>query len=650
MNFFTAQDSARRRTGILAGLFLLAIFSLLGLTNFLFYEFLFASRTGAPAVSITDFRQVFDPSISIMISAAILLFIVLGSAYKLVQLSAGGKAIAESLGGIHIPRSSQDPLQRRILNIVEEMAIASGTPVPQVYVLNETGINAFAAGWKTTSVVIGITQGALETLSREELQGVIAHEFSHIFNGDMRLNLRLVAVLHGILLLGLLGGMIVRSLRYSGRSRNSKNAQALLAVFAAGSALLIIGYSGSFFGGWIKALISRQREFLADASAVQFTRSPDGIANALKKIGGSVQGSTMLAASADEYSHAFFARGNTNISLLNFSTHPPLKQRILRLQPDWSGRFIFPEKKSEHSDSDVNAEKSRSSKEKIVMETAAAVTAAGSVDAAVNAINSIGEIGKQQVETATAIQQALPDYIRQQAENPYGAQLLILVILLDKNTQIRAKQYSLIEKKYGLSHRNNAEKLYTEVIELAHNQILPLIDLSMPTLREMTPQQYAIFRKAVQAFILADNKIDIKEWVIQRLVLQHLDDSYHLRRKPIAKYFVLGSAKPACEMALSLLAHIEHSSTEKALVAFNAGKKAIGAGALTMLEKSDISLKKLDRAMDDLVLLKYPLKQRFLKAAAACIAEDNKVTVRGYELLRAFASCMDCPMPPGLPV
>jgi Zn-dependent protease with chaperone function len=320
MNFFEAQDHARRSTGLLVLLFLLAIVGLLVLSNFIVFEFLYFIKLGTLTFSLAELNRIFDSNLSILLCSAILLFIVLGSVYKLMQLSSGGSAIAQYLGGVIIPRSSTDPLHKKILNVVEEMAIASGTPVPQVYILNEQGINAFAAGWKTTNAVIGITQGALERLSRDELQGVIAHEFSHIFNGDMRLNIRLIAILHGILMIGMLGRMILRSLRHVRSSRSSKGGgQAILVVLGIGGSLMVVGYTGTFFGNWIKSLISRQREYLADASAVQFTRSNEGIANALKKIGGTVQGSSILAASVDEYSHAYFALGDTSaLSLFSF--------------------------------------------------------------------------------------------------------------------------------------------------------------------------------------------------------------------------------------------------------------------------------------------------------------------------------------------
>jgi Zn-dependent protease with chaperone function len=650
MNFFEAQDSARRSTMLLIFLFVLAIVFLLALSNFIVFEFLYFVEYETLTFSLSQLELVFDSNLSILISAAIIGFICLGSLYKLVQLSAGGSAIAQYLGGVIIPRSSSDPLHKKILNIVEEMAIASGTPVPQVYILNERGINAFAAGWKTTNVVIGITQGALERLTRDELQGVIAHEFSHIFNGDMRLNIRLIAILHGILMIGMLGRMILRSLRYVRTSRNSKGGgQAVLVILGIGGALAVVGYSGTFFGNWIKSLISKQREYLADASAVQFTRSSEGIANALKKIGGAVPGSALLTASVDEYSHAYFAKGDTGLSFFSFSTHPPLKQRILRIQPSWDGKYIFDQRKPLR-DSETEKQQATDNKRKKTFATSIAAGAGMGValNDAMNALDNIGDVTKEQVDAAYAWHKQLPDAVRAHAENPYGAQALILALLLDENVDIKKQQYAVLNKVIGELHTKNVKQVQQDVAELARSQTLSLIDLTLPTLREMTVEQYQRFKLCLQQLIKADKRVDLREWIIQRVVVQHLDEQYGHRKKPVAKYFVLGSAKYASELMLSFLAYLEHKDQQQAQQAFDGARSSISAGALSLLPKEAISLDSLNEAMDELEFLKPPLKKRFLQACVSCISHDGKVTIQAYELTRAIASCLDCPMPPVL--
>jgi len=647
MNFFEAQDSARRTTSVLIILFLLAIVILLVLSNFLVFEFLYFLEYGAP--SLTQLDLVFDANLSILICTAIIGFITLGSLYKLVQLSSGGSVIAQYLGGVIIPRSSRDPLHKKILNVVEEMAIASGTPVPQVYVLNEQGINAFAAGWKTTNAVIGITQGALERLTRDELQGVIAHEFSHIFNGDMRLNIRLIAILHGILMIGMLGRMILRSLRYVRTSRSSKGGgQAVLLIVGIGGALAVVGYSGTFFGNWIKSLISRQREYLADASAVQFTRSSEGIANALKKIGGAIHCSALLAASVDEYSHAYFALGGPKLGFFSFSTHPPLKERIFRIQPIWDGKYILDERKpvSRHDDDSAAGDQQQQRKRALATSLGAGIGASMASSDAMNSLDNIGDVSPEQVDAAFAWHQQLPDVVLAHAENPYGAQALILALLLHEDYEIENKQISVLIDVIGELHTQNVKQVQQTVGDLARTQTLSLIDLTLPTLREMTVEQYRRFRSCVQQLILADGEVELREWIIQRVVLQHLDEQYGLRKKPIAKYFVLGSAKYASELILSMLAYLEHADDEEVRQAFDSAKRSVGAGALRLLPMTEMSLDSLDVAMDELELLKPPIKKRFLQACVGCITHNGKVTVQAYELTRAIASCLDCPMPP----
>ena len=657
MNFFEAQDKARRHTSMLVFLFALAVIALVALSNLIIFEFIYYTHAGDLTLSPDLLAQVFEPDLCLVISTAVIGFIALGSLFKLAVLSSGGAAVAQSLGGTIIPRSTDDPLQKRVLNVVEEMALASGAPVPQVYVLRESGINAFAAGWKTTNAVIGITQGALERLSRDELQGVIAHEFSHIFNGDMRLNIRLMAILFGILMIGQFGRMILRSMRYMGRSRGRTDVRAVMAIFGIGATMMIIGYTGTFFGGWIKSLIGRQREYLADASAVQFTRNKEGIANALKKIGGSVHGSSILAASMDEYSHGYFAKGDTSaLSMFSFATHPPLKKRIKRIEPNWDGKYLFDERKPPPVKPPEDIADKQARKEKaarISMALSAGMAAGVSIEDAMKLIDDVGDVSDEQLDTAALWHQQIPDEILEQAENPYGAQALVLAILLHKKDDAREKAFrdaqreALTELLTEL-HASSVLKLGEPVAELTAQQVLPLIDICMPTLREMTPDQYDRFKQAIDKLVLADSKIDLREWIIQRVVLQHLDEHYHRRSKPLARYFVLGSAKPAIERILSMLAHIEHKDNSKARFAFDTAKRSIAAGALEFIEEKKVTITQLDAAVDELELLKPPIKKRFLQAAATCIAHDGKVKIQSYELLRAIASCIDTPMPPVL--
>jgi Zn-dependent protease with chaperone function len=333
MDFFEAQDVARRRTLLLVILFAAAVVLIILIIYIIVY-YLTGPHPGA----------VFDPILLAIIAGGVLLLVGAGSGYRTLQLRRGGPAVAELLGGRRISPTTTDPAERRLVNVVEEMAIASNIPAPAIYVLDgEEGINAFAAGHSPADAAVTVTRGALRSLTRDELQGVVAHEFSHIFNGDMRLNLRLMGLLFGILLLAVVGRILLyagpRGAYRGGGRRRGGGGQVVLI----GLALLLVGYIGVFFGRLIQAAISRQREYLADAAAVQFTRNPQGLEGALKKIGASLvaggPGSQIANAHAEEANHFFFARGIGGLVTRLFASHPPLVERIRRIDPSFDGNF-----------------------------------------------------------------------------------------------------------------------------------------------------------------------------------------------------------------------------------------------------------------------------------------------------------------------
>ena len=333
MDFFTHQTQARRLSHRMVGLYIMAVIAI-GVTLHAVISFFLstfsASVEGQPPQSFLD--QFLNPTTALVVLGATFGLILLTSLFKMVALSKGGGAVAESMGGRLVSPQAQNLNERKLINVVEEMAVASGVPMPKVYILDqEAGMNAFAAGHSPNDAAVAVTRGLLERLNREELQAVIAHEFSHILNGDMRLNIRLIAILAGIFGLTVLGRILLRSMRYMGRSNNKKSNALVLVIPALGLACLIIGYIGFFFGRLMQSYISRQREYLADASAVQFTRNPMGLAEALKRIG--MQGSAVQNPKTMEISHMLFASDLRNA----FATHPPLTDRIRRWDPGFTG-------------------------------------------------------------------------------------------------------------------------------------------------------------------------------------------------------------------------------------------------------------------------------------------------------------------------
>lgn len=633
MDFFKAQDIARRNTSYLIFLFALAVVSLILLTNILLIGTFAYGATNESTSFFSALYHTYDTDIVIVISVGVSLLITLGSIYKVSSLSKGGQTIAEMLGGKIVPQSTIEYNERKLLNIVEEMAIAAGMPIPKVYLLDESGINAFAAGQSHSNAVIGVTQGALKHLSRDELQGVIAHEFSHILSGDMRLNLRLIGILHGILLIGIIGEYLVRSMRY--RSSGKKdNGGALIFI---GIGLLVIGYTGTVFGNIIKASVSRQREFLADASAVQFTRNKDTIAGALKKIGGLDAGSKLESPSASEYSHAYFAEGVSHFLNSLFSTHPPLKDRIKQIDPGWNGRFITP-KPIVQSETEVT-------KEKITPIVGMAVTAA-ILTSAEQAISQIGTLNEANIEYAQQLILSLPDSLRTASQSAYSARAVIYSILI-REQQNKDIAWELLKENADDGMPHLTKELYSESVKLDERLILPLLELSINALRELSAKQYKQFKHTVNIIITTDKIIDLNEWVIQRLVLQQLDEHFLLRKPAKAKHAFLGTVKKDAEILLSLVAYIEHKDDDlKAKQAFELGKKEIGENAFSIIPREELSLNSLNESLDHLMQLKPLLKPRILKACAKIIMADGKSTRKGIELFRTISSNLDCPVPP----
>ena len=641
MNFFESQSRVRRNTTWLVVLFSLAVISLIVMTNLLVmmaFGYLNAeqmSGSGMPAPQM-------DWQTFATIGAGVVAVIVVGSLYKIMTLSAGGKAVAESLGGRLIAQNTRDPKQRKLLNVVEEMAIASGTPAPPVYLLaDEQGINAFAAGFSPRDAVIGVTRGTIEHLSRDQLQGVIAHEFSHIFNGDMRLNIRLMGILHGILILGLIGYFILRPAAYSGHRRSSgKNAGGIV-VLAIG--LMVIGYAGTFFGNLIKAAVSRQREYLADASAVQFTRNPDGIAGALKRIGGF--GSRVENPAAAEVSHAFFAQGVSSLVESLFSTHPPLKKRILRIDPQWDGSFdVIDMPDAPQEDVKTGAEETLSRTD--VARKVAAVAAGAAVVDVMNAIDQIGNPAQDTIDYARSLVSGLSETIKDAAHEPFGARAVMYCLALDAGQTDRARQLQYLQEQADPGVYPLVVSLLPEMRGLDARYRLPLVDIAIPALKQLSFKQYKLFKQNLTALADMNARVDFLEWSLQKILFNHLDAQFFKLSRARVRYASLAQLSHEIELILSAMAYVGQRDKHGAEQAFRVATAVLDLGGLRLLAETDISLSALDAALDKLAKLKPLVKPRLLKACVASIVQDQRVAPVEVELLRAFSDVLDCPMPP----
>lgn len=646
MNFFESQDRVRKNTFQLVFLFALAVVTLIIMTNILFMV-VFGFINNEQMQSGGAFFRQMDWQKFAAVSAAVCVVVLVGSLYKIMALSSGGKAVAEGLGGQLVPQNTDDLKQRKLLNVVEEMAIASGTPVPPVYLLaGEPGINAFAAGFTPRDAVIGVTQGLIDHLSREQLQGVIAHEFSHIFNGDMRLNIRLIGVLNGIVIIGLAGYYLLYSTSFSRRGRgNDKSAGGMLAL-AIG--LIVIGFAGTFFGGLIKAAVSRQREYLADASAVQFTRNPDGIAGALKRIGGLEFGSKVESPGASEVSHAFFAQGVSGFMQMLSATHPPLNKRILRIDPHWNGEFDASDTIDSLGSVEEAGKKESMTHEALAKKVTAMAAGAAMGDVA-NAIDQIGNPKPETINHARSLIAGLSTVIKEAAREPYGARAVIYSLELDSGLALRGRQLAYLQKHadpdvFALTH-----KLLLEMDGLDIKYRLPIIDIAIPALKQLSLNQYQAFRDNLVALIEMDSSVDLLEWSLQKILFNHLDGQFFKRVRTNTSYALAVQLKQEIELILSVMAYAGDQDQNEIEAAFIAATQSFEFGGLQLLAKNEISLSDMDRSLQKLEKLQPQAKLQLLKACAASVVHDQKISAFEAELLRAFSDVLGCPMPPIIP-
>jgi Zn-dependent protease with chaperone function/histone H3/H4 len=636
-DFFQRQDAARRNTTRLVVLFFLAVIAIMASIHLVLA--LVFGYLAADAGAALDWRLFASPAILALSMIGTLVVVGGGSAFKIAQLAGGGHVVAEQVGGRLINPDTTDPLEQPLLNVVEEMAIASGTPVPAVYLLdNEPGINAFAAGFTPSDAVIGVTRGAVQHLTRDELQGVVAHEFSHILNGDMRLNIRLIGFLHGILIIGMLGYFILRAAAFSGRGhrRSSRQQGNPLPFIALGAGLAAIGFVGTFFGNMIKAAVSRQREFLADASAVQYTRLPEGIAGALKKIGAAATGSRIANPNAPEASHMFFGRATSGLSGM-FSTHPPIEERIRRIEPHWDGTFPALEPRAEEPERQA---------------AAAAASLAGADPGRVAAmaqmssgLDQIGQPRAEHIRYARELIRSLPEPLARAAHEAYGARAVVYALLADRDAGVRQQQLRHLSAAADPHVFEETLRLLPHATSLDTRMRLPLIEMTLPALRSLTPEQYTRFRQNVGELVRADRAVDLFEWSLHRILVHDMDAQHERPPTQPVRHRSVESVREACDVLLSALAHAGHRDPGAAQQGFERARHRLGLPQAPVHAPADGS-EALDRALASLEEASPELKRQVIEAAAACVTADGRVTVTEAEMLRAISASLGCPMPP----
>ncbi|MDX2080769.1 MAG: M48 family metallopeptidase [Terrimicrobiaceae bacterium] len=610
MDFFERQAQAQRNTTLLVAYFVLAVVGIILAIHITFSLILGYDWTNWEALGWT----------ALGVCAAVLV----GSLAKMAELASGGRAVAAMLGGVPVDLNTTDPAERRLVNVVEEMSIASGVPVPELFVLDEKGINAFAAGHGPGDSAIGVTRGCVERLTRDELQGVIAHEFSHVLHGDMRLNIRLIGVLNGILFLAVIGGILMRLSIYSrgGGSRRDGGAS-VVAFLALGIALYIIGWIGVFFGKLIKAAVSREREFLADAAAVQFTRNPDGLAGALAKI--AKFSSRLQNPRAEEASHMFFGNGVGDAWMLWFATHPPIDVRIQRIAPGF----------------DLEAAK----KAIPVPPRKPAYSEPGKMVAG-GRLAEMMMPGQPQVVVAAALLDSLPESAKTAVHELHGAMCLVYSLLLSEDEAIRERQLALVEP----TCRSETTAMHATRGALTSAQRLAIVDIAVPTLRHLSLEQYQRFRETVRGLVEADGEIHLFEFTLQKILVRHLDLYFSDQTGPVVRYKSLIPLLPETGVLLSALAIAEGGDADARKAAFSAGvRELLVKPAAYPLECGEaIDLAAFDAALEKLATAAPDVKRTILTACGAVVETGDPANDTQIELLRAIADALDCPLPPFL--
>lgn len=595
MNFFEHQEAARRNTRVLVLLYALAVAAVVAaVTAVLAGAYLYAHAAEQPGPLLL---AAVPPALWWGSALGTLALILLVSLVQSLRLSGGGEAVARMAGARPVSSETRDPLERRLLNVVEEMAIAAGVRVPKSYVMaGEPGINAFAAGTDVSNAVVAVTRGTLETLNRDELQGVVGHEFSHILHGDMRLNIRMIGVLAGIVFIGSLGYFILR-----GAGRSGGRRQGAAAIFAVGLGLAIVGYTGLFFARLIKAAVARQREFLADAASVQYTRNPEGIAGALDQIRASTRGALIEGRSAEELSHMYFGESVKLWLGGVFATHPPLDERIRRVYPGFMPLQYQSRRAAATPQPDEDEARRRKAAEG-VLTTAVLASQAGA--------EQVGTLDAQKVERAQALIGKLPAGLRDALHTADGAKAAVL---------------GLVQSQEAASR-------------LAAELHLPLVDLALPALKEMDGAARSVFLGEVEAAIRADQQVSLHEFVLLTLLRHQLAPG-----APPSGRLRIEALRNESLALLSLMAHAGHADT---VAAFNAGLAQLGLREAAPLPRENLTPEAAGEALDRLRGLAPLAKALLVKAMFAVASFDGKIRVSEAELLRLAGAVLDCPLPP----
>jgi Zn-dependent protease with chaperone function len=661
--FFEQQEAARRNGRRLIWLFAVAVTAIVIAFNVVLgalYLYGFTSHGDWQRYGVAALPQYFIATTT----GVVLLMIVGGSIVQMLDLREGGEAVARMVGARLVDPSSQDQVERRLLNVVEEMALASGVPAPRVYVLErQDTINAFAAGLNPRDAVITVTHGALTRLTRDEQQGVIGHEFSHILNGDMALNLQLIGWLQGLLMLALFGRFLadVDSPRIEGGARGRDPRAAL---FIVGLVFLALGSIGVLFGRMIKAGISRECESLADASSVQFTRNPDGIGRALRKIGGLGDGTggQIDHPHAETLSHMFMAPVRLNFAEGWLATHPPLQERIRRIYghpmdflpaPElvvWEGHDQ-PAPAPELAPLPFTAAPAPAV-DAALAEAVSFSMGAGAVSPVTGLVGTAAAasmqaaIGRPHPASRPFVERLLERVeslgLRPALSDTTGAQLLVLGLLIEQEQAIAVRQEETVAKAFGPDASAQVEAVRAAAAQMPPGWRLPLVDLAMPALRKLPPAARERLLALARTLIAADGRVTLPEFLLYTVLEARLAPKAAPAR-PV-RYASLRDLAVETRLVLSLVATVRMPPDPAR--AYRAGAPLLDGAPAEPVGRDQLALNKVSAALHRLNLL-WPLaKPQFIKACVAVAFVDGSTNWEAASCLRTLCAALDCPLPP----
>lgn len=646
MDFFAQQALARGQSRRLVVLFLLAVACVVSAIGFVVLLALDVGLSPEERLAAGGNLLTRHPTAGFVAALATLLVITVASLFKISRLRGGGGVVARELGGTLVSPDTQDRRLRRLRNVVEEIAIASGTPVPEIYVLaQEPGINAFAAGWSPADAAVAVTEGALERLNRDELQGVIAHEFSHILNGDMRLNIKLMGVLFGILVIGVAAREVLLRARGGGRDG------AALLLVALG--VMIIGYVGLFFGRLIKAGVSRQREYLADASAVQFTRQNQGLAGALKKIAATAEGSKLAAHDGEEVSHMLFGDGVGYSSL--FATHPPLLERIKRLDRAFDPQELARMARAGTADAG-------SFEDELAGAPVSRLAGAGTgkpppplprADARValapdGVVRQVGNPAADDFRAAASIAAAIDPGLRELAHAGEHAAPLVLALAIDGEAGTADAQLTRVEAAFDAALAAETRALRARLQGLHPLQRLPLAAMAFPLLRQRPRPWLVRFVALLDELARLDGVVQLPEYCLLRMVRVQVEDALDPSRGGGVGNRRLSELKADVGALLAVLARSGSPDAEAARRAYLAGILQVFPTGAPNYAPPAAWAEALDRAWPALDRLNPASKALLVEGLARTVTHDGRCALAEAELLRTICAALHCPLPPQL--